>query len=201
MNHIQSLMLKLSYERPVFNSLKDFTDSAWSILNQNYTVISRDNRILGKKTHFVLPNEKLILMMSYRTSEFSVQMNGDNFSLKNQGAFDGGRVGLLSHVKYLEYFVKQYTHYIGYAILLTNDDHYWSETRRGIHKTVDEEFRIHQGRIISGHLNGRLDGKHISLQLEGTYPLNWCNYSQVMGSGDGIFRYLSVPVVGVDVNL
>jgi len=87
---------------------------------------------------------------------------------------------------------------IGYAILLTNDSAYWTLPRR---RTVDADFRINEGRTLSGELKwgkaaseGTMRGRENPIILTGSYTLNWQDYSEIGEINYGRFRYLLVEI-------
>ena len=87
----------------------------------------------------------------------------------------------------------------GYAVLLTNDSSYWNvPTQRD---TVDADFRVHEGRAVSGALAwaasagpGTVRGRESPIQIRGSYRLRWHEYSSFPGKSYGSFRYLAVSV-------
>ncbi|MEV7284628.1 hypothetical protein AB0O01_08730 [Streptomyces sp. NPDC093252] len=79
----------------------------------------------------------------------------------------------------------------GLALLLTNEASLWLPRQRG-KPTRDEEFRIHQGRELSGTLLwGGGDHPANTRVLRGTYSLGWRRYSEPGGPA-GEFRCLAV---------
>ncbi len=87
----------------------------------------------------------------------------------------------------------------GYAVLLTNDSSYWKVPTRK--DTVDANFRVHEGRDISGALawatstgSGTMNSRESPIEIQGSYRLRWQEYSIFPGKPYGSFRYLSVSV-------
>ena len=187
---IHDELAELSTKHPVYHSLDAFVDALAFKLQDEFGAVQKGVRLDGKKVHIYIPEEKICFMLSYRRSRFRGESLGEEFVLKEQGAWDGARVGILSSAAHLEALASQGM--TGYAIILTNDDHYWSESRRGSFNTVDEESRIHYGRTVKGVLMGRKDGKSVEVQLRGEYLLRWHAYSETRGFGDCKFRYLLV---------
>lgn len=88
---------------------------------------------------------------------------------------------------------------VGHAVLLTNDPSYWNPPRS--RDTVDSDFRLHEGREISGELNwaahtseGTKKGRESSIRIEGSYCLHWQDYSDIPGDPGDRFRFLAVSV-------
>ena len=83
----------------------------------------------------------------------------------------------------------------GYAIFLTNDSGYWNKSNRD---TIDKDFLIHEGRILKGVLKWKegcfaLKMKEYKspINLQGTYKVNWINYSNVQQIE---FKYLLLEI-------
>ena len=93
----------------------------------------------------------------------------------------------------LEVFCATVPNTNGFAILLTNDAALWSLPASSS-VTRDREFRLHEGRTLSGTLQWA-DGTYPenARTLLGTYPIEWQLYSQLAGPG-GDFRWLIVEV-------
>ena len=88
--------------------------------------------------------------------------------------------------------------YSGYAILLTNDSSYWKPSRNL--RTVDQEFRLHEGRRIEGNLNwngaseGTMHKRKEAIKLKNSYHTRWEGYSEINSKKNGKFRYLALRV-------
>ena len=121
------------------------------------------------------------------------------FDLLNQSAQDIGRYDFLKDIQRLERIVFDRNDIVGYAVFLTNDSAYWI-TPRNIN-TVDANFRIYQGRILSGELSwgshaseGTMRGREETIHIKGAYNLNWQDYSEPSQESYGKFRYLLVKI-------
>jgi hypothetical protein len=85
------------------------------------------------------------------------------------------------------------------VIVLTNEPSYW---RLPAHErqTNAAAFRTHDGLMLSGSRSwgpntgaGTRKGRDAAIELRGSYPLRWVDYSRVDGrSGD--FRLLVIPI-------
>ena len=98
-----------------------------------------------------LPVEKIAIELKYVTRSLELEQNGESFALRNHGAqvqrrydflLDIQRLGLMRSMPELCE--------AGHAVLLTNDESYWNLPRS--RDTVDSDFRVHEGRVISGEL-------------------------------------------------
>lgn len=115
--------------------------------------------------------------LKYKTKKLSVEVDAEQFELKQQGAQDLGRYDFLKDVSRLEQWCEQKKITQGYAILLTNDSSYWSNPKRI--DTIDRSFRLHE-REVYGELKwdsaaskGTTKGRESSLVLKNRYSLNW----------------------------
>ena len=86
----------------------------------------------------------------------------------------------------------------GAVIAITNDPGYWREGRPN---TVDADFRIHDGRRLTGTVgwadpagDGTTRGREAPLTLRGVYQPAWQPYSTVGRGRFTEFRYLFLPV-------
>jgi hypothetical protein len=82
---------------------------------------------------------------------------------------------------------------------LTNDSAYWKAPSYS--NTVDADFRLHEGRTLSGRLvwsehagKGTTKNREAALYLRGSYEMRWADYSTPGGDPYGHFKYLLVKV-------
>lgn len=141
--------------------------------------------------------------LKYKTRLLNLELNGEWYGLKNQSAQDCGRYDFMFDLQRLESFVINDNIDRGIAVFLTNDAGYTSESNNA---TVDEQFRIHDNRVI--HSNTRLDwrydasagtkrGRENSIMLKKDYILKWEDFSYVSDGSklnNGSFKYLFVDV-------
>ena len=87
----------------------------------------------------------------------------------------------------------------GMSVTITNDRSLWQASRRI--GTVDEAFRLNEGRAITGRLSwgagasaGTMRGREKALDVAGLYTLEWVNYEEVEARKNGDFRMLIVEV-------
>ncbi|MGW6795031.1 hypothetical protein [Streptomyces chartreusis] len=117
----------------------------------------------------------------------------EDYALKGHAATDLARLHFVRDIARLERFCRR-PDQNGLAIMLTNDPALWSVPGPGRGQTRDREFRIHEGRELTGTLlwaEGTYEPN--TCTLRGTYGLDWKPYSELAGSG-GEFRYIAVPV-------
>lgn len=143
-----------------------------------------------------LGTARVAIELKYKTRRH-LHCHGDEvFDLRSQSAQDLGRYDFLLDVQRVERFVQEKRADYGFAVLLTNDASYWSPAKRA--DTVDEMFRLLQGRVISGSLSwlshastGTTRGRTSSIELRKQYIANWLPYSTVSDSPGGEFRFLT----------
>jgi hypothetical protein len=130
-----------------------------------------------------------------------LRVEGDEpFNLLNHSAQDIGRYDFLKDVQRLEQIVSGQENIVGYAIMLTNDNSYWSAAKSDL--TVDANFRIHDGRVITGVLSwgrkasaGTMKSREQPIDIRGQYTMKWRDYSAPGSGAYGIFKYLIVRIV------
>ena len=204
-----SLMGALAKKRPVFHSEADFQHAlAWEmqLTNPNFGIrLEYRPPWMERKTYVDLwateGDTAIAVELKYKTSLINVTVGGEQFALLNQSAQDVGRYDFVKDVGRLEQIASDRRHIVGYAIILTNDHTYWNRPRKV--DTVDANFRIHEGRLLSGQLGwdpraseGTQEKRTDSIRLDGSYPLVWRDYSSVDVQQHGEFRYALVSVSG-----
>jgi len=140
-----------------------------------------------------LENKIYPIELKYKTKSFTTEDNNEIYHLKNQAATDHGRYDYLKDIWRIEKFLKENENFeCGYAILLTNDNLYWSKNKP---KTIDEQFYLNENEIITGELGwsektseGTKKGREKKIVLDGEYKINWNEFSN-FGKKNGEFRY------------
>lgn len=204
---IPLIMNSLSESRPIFHSEADFQHAlAWRIhevvpdcqIRLEFNPFPKDDR--RSYLDIWLPERKIALELKYPTRGFESECMGEAFSLRNHGAQDLLRYDFLKDIQRLERAVRERSAQAGYAIMLTNNPIYWNapSTRRN---TVDAEFRIHEGRRISGELKwashagkGTINNREDPIHLANAYTMHWRDYSTVASGRYAEFRYLAASV-------
>lgn len=208
MTMIEQIMDKLSRLRPVFHSEADFQHSlAWQLHLENSNLKTRLEYPISPEQEkdedldILLFDGKreIAIEIKYKTAPFFAPIDGELFLLKNQGAQDQGRYDFLKDVQRLERYLSDKPNSLGYAIFLTNDSSYWRPSRN--ESTVCDEFRITEGRQISGTLNwglnagtGTIKKRETPINLKHIYECKWHEYSNVekqeFVKGNTQFRHL-----------
>ena len=209
-------MAELAKTRPIFHSEADFQHAlAWQIhemmrdiqirLEFNLNPFGQEGVYLDIWLH----GHKLAVELKYKTKPLLASHNGEVFLLKEQAARNHGCYDFLKDVERVELAER------GFAVILTNEPSYWKE-----HSVKDSsnyyDFRIHEGRGLSGELKwknpgdkaAKIGGRQDPITLSGSYNLRWKDYSRIPPIPDnpgiglpsrnqGIhrqFRYLVVTV-------
>ena len=206
MLNIRELLTGLAESRKVFHSEADFQHAlAWHIhqtMPKSQVRLEFPMPVEHRKMYvdIWLPAEKNAIELKYVTRKSELEDNKETFALLNQGAQDQRRYDFLQDIHRLE--LMRSTPELceaGYAVLLTNDPSYWNPPRS--RDTVDSDFRIHKGQVISGELAwsakaspGTVKGRESQISITGSYRLHWQDYSDFSEQRLGKFRYLAVSV-------
>ncbi|MCW3990952.1 MAG: hypothetical protein NWE88_12860 [Candidatus Bathyarchaeota archaeon] len=194
---------QLSKRRPVFHSEADFQlQLAWEIQKSFPSVeiylekpIDLDPRIY---LDIVVKDEdsSFALELKYRTRNIQTQFKGEKYFLKDHGAQDQGRYDYLKDVSRLEK-VREKLGWDWFALMLSNDTLYQKPSTRKI--TVDEAFRIHEGKKLNGILKwsenagkGTTKGREVPIILSGNYLAEWRYYSKIDSPRHPVFNYLAL---------
>ena len=203
---IAGLLTGLAENRKVFHSEADFQHAlAWHIhqlMPASQIRLEFPMPIEHRKMYvdIWLPVEKIAIELKYMTRKSELEDNEESFALRNQGAQNQRRYDFLWDIHRLE-LMRSMPEFCeaGHAVLLTNDPLYWNPPRR--QDTVDSDFRVHEGRVISEKLAwstkatpGTKRGRELPIPISDSYRLRWQDYSYFSGKPLGKFRYLAVSV-------
>lgn len=206
MLEIPQLLKSLSHHRAVFHSEADFQHAlAWEIHTRYPEAgvrlefpVALGSNVIYVDIWIMLDGEVVAIELKYKTRGLSVDVNGERFRLKNQSAQDVGRYDFLKDIQRLESIASvSQNPSTAYAVFLTNDSAYWKPPHRP--KTVDADFRIHKGRLVTGVLSwknnasdGTMKNRENNIVLKGKYCFHWRHYSRFNGLRYGEFRTLVV---------
>ena len=204
---IHNLMQGLSYSRPIFHSEADFQHAlAWHIhrvmpdshVRLEYPIRYDDSTMY---LDIWLSKNRIAVELKYPTRMLELNRESERFLLVDHGAQPPRRYDFLKDVQRLERVVAEKKARGGYAVLLTNHPYYWENPTQGWRTAIDTDFRLHEGRTISGRLlwsdragAGTMRGRHEAIGLTGSYDLRWRDYSRLGESNNQQFRYLAVAV-------
>jgi len=204
---INGILSSLSSKRPIFQSEADFQHAlAWEIhlkcpecsMRLEYKPLHLQERVY-LDIWATGPDVILAIELKYKTRALYVKTEEETFELSDQAAQDLARYDFLKDIQRLERIISNVHSAVGYAVFLTNDSAYWKSPM--VLKTVDESFRIHQGKVITGELRwgtkaseGTTRGREEPIAVKGVYTLNWQDYSELSDDSYGKFRYLLVKI-------
>lgn len=207
MVEISEILATLAKKRHIFHSEADFQHAfAWEIHDKlpNTSVrLELPVQVKGQFLHIdvwvVNQGEIIAVELKYKTRALSVQIDNEQFKLKDQSAQDIGRYDFIKDIQRLERVAAEQIKFIGYAILLTNDSAYW--IKPSSRYTVDADFRLYDGRILEGVLDwginasdGTKRNREQPITLQQRYSVNWKNFSHPSLARFGTFRSLTVKV-------
>ncbi|MFG2950474.1 hypothetical protein [Streptomyces adustus] len=200
---LDHVLAHLQMHRPVFHSEADlqhgFARALWELAPEVESRLEVPVRRDGRAEYLDLlclgPAGRTAIEFKYVTRRWSgaVGTPAEEYSLRNHGAPDVARRDFVRDVERLERFCNR-ADQNGLALLVTNEASLWNPQPPVRARTRDDEFRIHEGRILRGTLLWA-EGAYApnTRVLRGEYPLMWRRYSQLGGSG-GEFCYLAVLV-------
>lgn len=207
MIEINKILDNLAKKRPVFHSEADFQHAlAWEIhqcLPNADIRLELPVHVGGLYLHidiWIVSQDGISAVeLKYKTRSLSIHVDNEQYLLKNQSAQDIGRYDFIKDIQRLEHVVGTYSNCDGYAILLTNDNSYWSKPAS--RDTVDSDFRLNDGRSLEGILNwgvGASDGtkkdREQPLTLQNKYSVRWEDFAQINLANYGAFRSLKIMV-------
>jgi len=208
--NIHSVLESLSRKRPIYHNEADFQHAlAWEIREHYDCKIRLEKRMdidASRRTYLdilvELDGRRIALELKYKMRSYECTYDGEVFSLLNQGAQDNGRYDVLKDIQRLEQMVSLNLVDEGYLIYLTNDASYYSDP--GSEKsTADRDFRIHEGRILTGRLTwgentgeGTMRGREEPIVLTGEYKMQWQLFSQLEPTSTGTIQSLVIDVRG-----
>jgi hypothetical protein len=200
MLNLKEILEPLSEQRPIFHSEADFQHSlAWTIHQKHPNAKIRLERpCTGRKGRIYLDiwikleGKRIGVELKYKTKKLHTTVDGEEFKLRHQSAQDIARYDLLSDLQRIEGLLESSRLDYGFTLFLTNDAGYWRDS--GHRNRVDEEFRIREGRTISGGFtwadhasDGTKRGREDPISISGDYTTSWSNYSKIK---ENSFRYL-----------
>ena len=147
-------------------------------------------------------NQMVPIELKYKTKGFTGIIGDEAVWLKDQSAQDCGRYDFLYDIQRMEGIAKSNLYPIekAYAVLLTNDSGYWTKSIKSgtSRRPVDDEFRIHEGIVISGQRAwkpeasaGTKRNREAPINLQGEYCISWNDYKP---TGECRFRYTIVEI-------
>ncbi|PMR63169.1 hypothetical protein C1A38_00530 [Verrucosispora sp. ts21] len=204
---LDEVMGELRAARSVFHSEADFQHAfAWAVHRLDAAIAVRLEVRQDKAEYLDLlcrsPDGSTAIEFKYFTAHWVGvdPVTDEEFHLRGHAATDLARRNFVFDIARLERFGSpDTTPTNGLALLLTNDRRLWDPSPHQ-RMTRDQEFRIYDGRRLTGTLRWGRDGSHYvrnQRDLTGDYLLSWRDYVDLPG-GNGRFRWLAVPVKDLD---
>lgn len=206
---IKTPMQRLMDKRKIFHSEADFQFSlAWeiqSIYTDANVRLEYCPASINSSIHIdilvVLNNKWFPIELKYKTLETSIEINSESYQIKKHGAQDQGRYDYLADVSRIEYLSRLMREYEkGYAIMLSNDPSYWKENNRS--NTVYRAFKLSDGVEKSGRMEwaphtgaSTKKGREKPIDLNGSYIMDWKQYSKLSEANNGEFKYVVSEVL------
>ena len=213
MEPVAAVLSRLSGTRPIFHSEADFQHAlAMEFARVPSTEVRLEVRPFpneARSLDMLVRNdsEKLAIELKHLTRAVDVELAGERFVLKDQGAQDISAYDCWKDIVRLESFVSAGIADAGCFVLLTNDPLYWKPPARP--GAGYDAFRLNEGRQVRGALEwgaragpGTRRGREAPLILASTYELAWLPYSQVGQGVVGAFKalVLNVGAPGTDLS-
>jgi len=204
-------MTGLASRRPIFHSEADFQHAlAWRIHEthpESELRLEREQFLPGGTERMAtdiwiqFPDTVVAIELKYTNRAFQVEWDGEAFGLRDHGAQPPRRYDFIKDIQRLEQTLRlpdpaEY----GFAILLTNNQTYWTPPRQN--NVIDAAFRIHDSQGIGGgtlswgqHAGaGTKQSREEPITLAHSYSLNWQDYFDFGSKPGEQFRYLAVVV-------
>ena len=210
---MHSLLAQLAERRPVFHSEADFQHAlAWQCkLSSPEAEVRLEKQVTlqGSRAYLDLlvhsGKSEIAIELKYKVRAVKIVQAKEEYLLRNQSAQDIGRHDFLKDIERLENYVEEHTNSAAYAIMLTNDRTYWTESKKN--DTVDTEFRLHEGKTVQGGATwgakaakGTKHKREAPISLRGKYSVHWCKYWSFGPDIADEFRYLLIHVPGYAVS-
>ncbi|MFI7430455.1 hypothetical protein ACIBPB_25985 [Micromonospora sp. NPDC049836] len=200
---VTAVMAELVTNRSVFHSEADFQHAFARTLHHMRPAIEvrLEARQAGGEHLDLLcfgPHGRTAVEFKYFTARWDGidPATGEPYQLREHGADDVARRNFIFDVARLErLFTADATLTNGLAIMLTNHQRLWTTSNRST-PTRDQQFRIHEGRTLTGTLRWGTQGSFHSdneRYLNGTYPLSWNDYANLKGR-NGQLRWLGIDI-------
>lgn len=157
---IHDAMHALAADRPVFHSEADFQHAlAWRLQRSDgQRSLRLETRAPLDETLYIdvvatdADGTRTAIELKYWTKRLEVDLDGEPFRLRNQGAHDISRYDLVKDITRVERLVRAGVADSGWVVALTNDHNYWSPATRV--DTIDAAFRLSEGRVLPDALPG-----------------------------------------------
>lgn len=206
---VPAVLRSLAAKRRVFHSEADFQFAfAWE------AKLQRSDLEVRLETHpepavrldleLITParDRGIAVELKYMTRLWTGTDRGESFTLKNHGASDLRGYDVIKDIHRVERFISVRPEWAGLVIALTNDSAYW-RPRTQQRVTNADAFRLGEGTVLEGSrawgpkTGGTSRGREAALNLRGSYPLKWIDYSALGPGPAETFRALVVEIESI----
>ena len=199
MLNIQNCLEKLMIKRQIFVSEADFQlELAWIIKDKypSAKVRCEYTPLFDPSMHIdilvIMDNKWVPIELKYKTKGCVKEYKGDVYNIKNHFAKDQGCYDYLKDIQRIERVRHEMRSFEeGYAIFITNDKGYKNKPKDSC---VYKAFSLSDGEIKHGLMDwapgagdGTKKGREKSIDLDGSYPIAWTEYSKIDNSNTGTF--------------
>lgn len=167
----------------------------------------KKNEVKKEYTDIVLElddDKNIAIELKYKTpyQPYLYETPNNEMLLLGQGAYDSGSYFFIKDLERLErintkHFTRKYNFIKGYAIMLTNEKHYW----KGFNSDIWNAFNICEGSVLENNLSLDLTKTNNpdkykgfpTIKLKGKYVIksgDWCDYPITIKNNCPIFKYL-----------
>ena len=201
------LIQRLGQKRPVFHSEADFQHAfAWEAhqMDPDLQIRLETHPEPSVRLDLLLARPDLhaytVVELKYLTAPWSGIVNGERFTLKNQGAQDVRAYDVVKDIGRIERFVAGKPGWNGIFIAISNDRAYWRSVTHG-RATNADAFRLYEGIMLSGTRSwgpntgaGTMKNREAPIELRGVHRLTWRDYSRIDATPSGAFRFMALEV-------
>lgn len=220
---IKYVICELAKDRQLFWKEADFQFAfAWKLkelyndaeirLERTFKITDGKNEVINIDIWVRIDDTVFPIELKYKTKCLEVKNpvktvkdnDGEEVTLKNQGAQDLSRYAFIKDIHRLETVLdsNKLKFGCGYAIFLTNDPTFWRERHKNYHKNgqvypADYEFSLHKEITQGVHqwLNPRDWMKALGkINLRSSYGVSWEDYPRNSKYGKTLLRYLVIQV-------
>ena len=217
--NIENVIEKLRKERQIFHSEDDLKFAfAFAIKDLNPNVEVRlerpvETKMISTKVEeyyqrtpidiLIIENKKIIpIELKYKTKDLQIEINNEEYILKNHLAWDIGRYSFRKDIYRIEQFLINNNHSEeGYVFILTNDLKYKKNISNS--NNLDKNFSFHENCVLDRKFKEwNIENKNkgnwtkskeysFILDLNNEYIINWKEYSKIENSTNNsiVFEY------------
>lgn len=205
--NLKKCITTLKNKRKVFHSEADFQFAlAWEIqLAYPKAVVYLEYRLKAVPNMHIdivvfLGGKSYPIELKYKTASLDIDNGSETYALINHHGQGLSKYDCLLDIQRIESIKGSMPGFAkGYAVWLTNDSLYWVAPRR--ESAFYREFSVHEGSIKRGSMSwdkktGKrtIEGRPDPIVLNGSYTINWEEFSDTKVGGNDKFKYALIEV-------